>query len=317
MQKTEISINKYCCFLLIDFTFKYVIIKKIKLGGLILKLKKIGKVAYGQDGAIFGGFLFRFDHRGNCTVYKIDEISEESVPFAKFTLCSAEFIVPHSNSVMFGSTYYSEGDEFPLLYTNVYNNYQGYEDKRKGITCVYRLERHGNEFSTQLVQIIEIDFTEDPVWASENQNDIRPYGNFVIDTENEIFYAFTMRDEEQKTRYFSFKMPSPYSGRYDAKYETKKFTITKEQILDYFDCDYHRFVQGASLKDGIIYSTEGFTNDKINRPALRLIDPVAKKQKAVYYFSDFGTTIEPELVDFDGYDCYYADNEGNVYKLTF
>lgn len=282
-----------------------------------MEMKRLGKVVFGQDGAIFGGFLFRFDHRGNCTVYKLAEISEESVPYAKFTLGSADILAPHSNSVMFGSTYYLEGDEFPLLYTNVYNNYQGSENKLKGVTCVYRIERKENVFSSSLVQIIEIGFTEDPVWASANGKDIRPYGNFVIDAENDIYYAFTMRDEEQKTRFFSFKMPSPYSGWYDKNYDTKKFTITKDHILEYFDCEYQRYVQGACFKDGIIYSTEGFTNDNINRPALRLIDPVAKEQKAVYYFSDFGTTIEPELVDFDGNDCYYGDTEGNMYKLTF
>ena len=282
-----------------------------------MEMKRLGKVVFGQDGAIFGGFLFRFDHRGNCTVYKLAEISEESVPYAKFTLGSADILAPHSNSVMFGKNYYSEEDEFPLLYTNVYNNYQGCENKLKGVTCVYRIERKENVFSSSLVQIIEIGFTEDPVWASANGKDVRPYGNFVIDTENDIYYAFTMRDEDNTTRFFSFSLPKIDDGEPDSLYGVNKAVLEKPDILDYFDCEYQRYIQGACFKDGIIYSTEGFTNDNINRPAIRLIDTKAKCQKAVYYFSDFGTTIEPELVDFDGDDCYYGDTVGNVYKLRF
>ena len=41
----------------------------------------------------------------------------------------------------FGNEYYDEKDEFPLLYTNIYNNYAKTDDKRKGITCVYRIHK--------------------------------------------------------------------------------------------------------------------------------------------------------------------------------
>ena len=282
-----------------------------------MKIKKLGKIVGGQDGAVYNGLLFRFDAKGNCSVYKTEDLSDTSIPVSEFILEKSEIIAPHSNSVVFGNAYYSEEDEFPLLYSNVYNNYAKSDNKLKGVTCVYRLQKSGNTFSTTLVQLIEIGFVEDSLWTSENRADVRPYGNFVIDTEKSVYYAFTMRDEEKSTRYFSFNLPKVTSGEYDETFGVNKVTLKKEDIIDFFDCDYHRYIQGAAFDNGIIYSLEGFTEDKNNPPAIRLIDPVSKSQKAVYHFSDFGLTVEPEFIDFDGGNCYYADNHGNIYSLSF
>ena len=282
-----------------------------------MEIKKLGKIVGGQDGAVYNGWLFRFDAKGKCSVYKTDDLSDNSTSVSQFVLDKSDLIAPHSNSVMFGNAYYSEEDEFPLLYSNIYNNYAKSVNKLKGVTCVYRLQKSGNTFSTTLVQLIEIGFTEDSLWASENRADVRPYGNFAIDTEKSVYYAFTMRDEENSTRYFSFRLPDVTSGEYDETFGVNKVTLKKEDIIDFFDCDYHRYIQGAAFDNGIIYSLEGFTEDKNNPPAIRLIDPVSKTQKAVYHFSDFGLTVEPEFIDFDGENCYYADNHGNIYSLCF
>ena len=282
-----------------------------------MRAQKIGQIVSGQDGAIFNGYLFRFDAKGNCSVYRTDALSDVSAPVARFSLDKSHIIVPHSNSVVFGNTRYQEADEFPLLYTNIYNNYAASDHKMEGVTCVYRLQRSGNTFSTALVQLIEIGFTADSLWKSATCNDVRPYGNFVIDPKHAIYYAFTMRDGENSTRYFSFKLPDVNSGEYDDIYGAKRVTLTKEEIIDFFDCEYHRYMQGACFHNGLIYSLEGFTNNPNNPPAIRLIDPVAKKQKAVYYFSNLGLTIEPELIDFEDEICYYADHTGNVFTLNF
>ena len=281
-----------------------------------MEVKKLGQIVRGQDGVVFCGFLFRFDINGDCFVYKTSALSNDSTLFSKFRLDKSKLIAPHSNAVVFSGVRYDDADEFPLLYANVYNNYANCEDKQKGVVCVYRLQRCDDVFSTTLVQIIEIGFVEDGLWKSENVADVRPYGNFVIDPKNSILYAFTMRDEERKTRYFSFKLPSVDSGEVDDRYGVKRAVLEKGDVVDYFDCEYHRFIQGACFNGGIIYSLEGF-GDEINRPALRLIDTAAKEQTAVYYFSDFGLNIEPEFIDFEGQVCYYADNHGNVYQLAF
>ena len=179
-----------------------------------MQITQIAKIKGSQDGAIFGNYLFRFDTRGQCNVYnmadfkKSDEI-QASVPVDSFVLDKAEVIVPHSNAVCFGTEYYAEGDEFPLLYSNIYNNYAKAEDPLVGVCCVYRIQREDNKFTTTLVQVIKVGFVNDyNLWRSSTEPaDVRPYGNFTIDTETNMLYAFTMRDAANATRYFAFDMP--------------------------------------------------------------------------------------------------------------
>ncbi len=225
--------------------------------------------------------------------------------------------MPHSNSVSFGNERYEENDEFPLMYCNVYNNYASKEDKLLGVTCVYRIKRQGNEFESELVQIIEIGFTNDLIWKSENKNDVRPYGNIAIDVKDLVYYAFTMRDEDRTTRFFAFELPKLNDGVFDEKYEVKRVVLEKKDIKHYFDCPYQRFMQGACVHQGIAYTVEGFTNMESAPPVLRLIDLKEKKEIAVYKFGDFELNVEPEFIDFEDGICYYADDYGNLFELAF
>ena len=95
-----------------------------------MRIKQIGKTAGGQDGAIWGQELFRFDHEGNCIVYNLQDDFRE---IGRFTLDKNEILCPHSNAVMFGCEYYETGDEYPLLYTNIYNNYAKAENPMRGV----------------------------------------------------------------------------------------------------------------------------------------------------------------------------------------
>ena len=275
-----------------------------------------------QDGAIFGGYLFSFDHRGEVTVYETASLGKsidgEAEPFAEFVLDKNEIIKPHSNSVMFGNEYYDEADEFPFLYTNIYNNCADLPDKLKGVCLVYRLQKNGRSFSSTLVQLIEIGFVENEnLWKSPGEKaDVRPYGNFTIDTRRGVYYAFTMRDNANSTRYFSFKLPKVTDGEFCKEYNAKKVVLNGTDILDFFDCEYHRYIQGACFKNGRIYSLEGFTDSVCNPPAMRVIDTVKKKQICFIRFKDYGLSIEPEMIDFEGDTCYYTDHNGNVYNLV-
>ena len=279
-----------------------------------MKMTPVGKVAPGQDGAIFGGFLFRFDAAGNCRVHSLCDLSE----VGSFRLDKADILCPHSNAVMFGNEYYCPEDEFPILYSNIYNTYAKAEDKMKGVTCVYRIQKEGYAFTSTLVQIIEVGFTEDtPLWKSPNVLDVRPYGNFVIDRELSLYYASTMCDELQISRYFAFPLPKLSEGILDEKFGVKRVVLSKEDITDQFDCEYHRYVQGAICQKGKIYSLEGFTNNEANPPALRILDPASHCQLAYIPFAQFGTSVEPELIDFADGICYYCDCRGNLYTLEF
>lgn len=269
-----------------------------------MKLIKRGQIAGGQDGAIWGNYLFRFNSRGYCYVYDLDTLAL----VAEFCLEAVDVWMPHSNSVMFGCEYYADGDEFPMLYTNVYNTYGGEENRREGVCCVYRLTRQGDSFRGQLVQTITIGFVKnEALWCSVGGGDVRPYGNFVIDREQGIYYGFTMRDSVDASRYFAFRLPTLKAGN--------AIVLTEADILYYFDCPYHRYVQGATVYSGKIYSLEGFSDSQENPPALRIIDPAERKQLCYVPFSDFGTNIEPELIDFRDDCCYYADCNGNLYTI--
>ena len=280
-----------------------------------MKLRKIGQLVRGlQDGTIWGDLLFRFDARGNCRVYRLGDGVKE---IAAFTVDRAAEIAPHGNAVVFGRDYACPGDEFPLLYTNIYNNYAKTDDPMKGGCCVYRLRREGDGFAAQLVQLIRVGFTEDAsLWCSAG-GDKRPYGNFVIDRERGIYYGFTMRDGERTARYFAFDLPAADAGEWDESLGVKVVTLESGDIRSRFDVPYHYYLQGACCHGGKIYSVEGFTDDEVNRPALRIIDPVAGEQIFHTEFSAVGTTVEPEMIDFMGETCYYGDADDSLYVIDF
>lgn len=288
-----------------------------------MNFKKIGRIVKGQDGAIWDHYLFRFKISGACFVYDLNDLHEkedgELQEFATFRLDKSDILAPHSNAVMFGNEYYDPTDTYPLLYCNVYNNYKKAEDRREGLCCVYRLQQNGTAFTATLVQLIQIGFVNDhALWLSEREDgDARPYGNFTIDREKGIYYAFTMRDSYHTTRYFSFSLPRCRDGEMDNMYGVRKVTLTPADILDYFDCDYHHFVQGACTHNGEIYSLEGFTENVNNPAAFRLISPAEKAQKQCVMLADHNVDVEPELIDFRGDICYFADCYGNLYNIEF
>ena len=280
-----------------------------------MQIKKIDKINGGQDGAIYGSELFRFDEKGNCTVYDLKELGK-SEPIAEFKLDRTDEIAPHSNAVSFGCDFYVEGDEYPLLYTNIYNNYADREKKLIGVCCVYRIQKISNGFASSLVQLIEIGFCEDAsLWKSyDDKHGVRPYGNFLADREERTYYAFVMKDRENVTRYFKFDLPNVNDGEYDCELKVRKYTLSSNEIKESFDVEYHRFIQGAAVYKGKIYSTEGFGDDEVNRPAIRIIDLETKKMRYIDIM-DLVYTEEPEFIDFYDGRCLYSDAMGNLYEV--
>ena len=281
-----------------------------------MKFYQAATIKGGQDGAISGKYLFRFNHKGEGLVYDLELIeTDKAEPISDISLDRPEVICPHCNSVTFGNEYFAVGDEFPLLYANVYNNYAKEENKLKGVCCVYRITRDGEGFKTALVQLIEIGFVEDAtLWKAKPEADgARPYGNFAVDRENNILYAFVMRNEERGTAYFAFDLPKLKEGATDERFGVKKVVLNKDDIKKSFVCPEHHFIQGACCHGGKIYSLEGFRNS----PALRIIDPKKGAQESVTFFSDYGITDETEFIDFYGEKCYYGDCHGPLFRIEF
>ncbi len=286
-----------------------------------MRYEYVVKSHYGQDGAIYGGYLFRFESDGECWVHTMEPHRE----VANFILDKRDIIKPHCNSVCFGTEFYSEGDEFPLLYANVYNNYNGQEDCRAGMCCVYRVKHEGESFSTELVQIIKIGFVDDfELWRSmEDMSDIRPFGNFTVDTDRDKYYAFVMRDKYRTTRFFEFDMPRLGDGEYSEEYGVNTVTLTESDIKSRFDCDYAHYLQGACYCDGKIFSVEGGTVPQgqglkyPHQPRLMIVDLINKKQLSSFRFFDVGLDWEPEFISAYNNRLYYSDVRGHIFSLTF
>ena len=274
--------------------------------------QKVGNISGSiQDGAVYGGYMFSFNSTGKCRVYSMDGLS----PLSEFTLDKNSILSPHSNAVCFGADKYSENDEFPLLYCNIYNTYSKNRDL-DGTCNVYRITREGNSFSSELVQIIKVGFTEDTsIWSSPG-GDTRPYGNFVVDTDNNRLYAFTMRDESNTTRFFEFALPTLGEGETDSATGVKKVTLDASDIIRSFDVEYFCYIQGATYADGKIYSLEGFTNDMTNKAALKIVDVESGKLSDRVDLYGMGFTTEPEMVYVTDGVIYYVDVSGRIYELT-
>ena len=275
---------------------------------------KVGNIKGGQDGAIYDGLMFRFDANGTGQVYSM----ESFIQTAEIRLEKNEILSMHSNAVCFGNTFYDPGDRFPLLYSNVYNNYSSENDRREGICGVYRIVEDGSDFVGELVQVIKVGFTDDICWKSAPEfKDVRPYGNFIVDTMNSKLYVFIMRDADHKTRYFSFELPELSEGFMNDSYGCRLLTLGKEDIPDQFDCDYSYYLQGACYHENRIYSLEGFDNSTAARPRMQVVGLAEKKTIAVMDFMSWGLVSEPEFICFYKGLLYYSDAAGQLFSFEF
>lgn len=265
-----------------------------------------------QDGAYIGDYCFRFTSKGHCTVSSI----KDHKIIDRFTLDRTSEICPHSNAVFFGREKPAETDEFPLLYTNVYNNYRIKTNRREGELLAYRILRENGHFTSQLIQLIRIGFVQDTkLWLSEDTADTRPYGNFIYDEVQNRLYAYTMRDKEQETRFFGFDMPSVSDGVMTDGILT--LTIPASKIVHDFAVPYFRYIQGADAHNGLLISSEGFRNNKTNRPVLRFIDLPDGKLIGSADLLTLGFGNEPEmLAHTENGEFYYSDADGNIFAFS-
>ena len=267
----------------------------------------------GQDGAVWKDTLFRFDASGNCKVYSLPRLNK----IDSFVLDKSDVLKMHSNAVCFGCDYYADGDEFPLLYSNIYNNYAKAEDRFEGVCGVYRIYRENGDFTSKLVQVIRIGFTKDSdLWCSENMEDVRPYGNFVVDTDHRKLCAFTMRDEERHTRVFTFDLPTLSDGNYSELCGANIVILNPSDIRDQFNCTYSQYLQGACYFDGKIFSVEGFS-DAENPARIQVFDLVEKRWHAAMDLFGYGMNIEPEFIAPYKDKLIYSDAHGRTWEMSF
>ena len=278
-----------------------------------------------QEGAIYDGKLFAFKHDGNGWVYDIKTKKKLS------TINLEGNFTPHCNSACFGVEKYNSNDKYPLLYVNVYNNYKDYGSyisailgspstyRLEGVCFVYRITENGSEFKAELVQAIQIDFTEDlNLWKSlENNGDTRPYGNFVVDIDNNELYAYVMRDKEWVTRFFNFNVPTVKAGTYNNFLGCNIVKLGVGDIKSQFDIGYMNYMQGCDYANGKIFSVEGIPNG--SDYFLKVIDLKKKVVEKEYNLSAVNIRTEPQIVAFarETDKIYFAPRDSILRELTF
>ena len=283
-----------------------------------LEVQDFDTDGYIQDGCISGDLFFKFHSDGSAVVHSM--VTHKNL--GAFVLDKAEIFKPHCNATCFGNTYMEKGDEFPLMYANIYNSYGKDADRRLGNFGVYRIQRTADGFTSTLVQIIRVGFTDQRgLWFSSNGPDRSPYGNFIVDTDKGDLWAFVTRDEKHSTRFFSFTLPSYKAGVYSEQYGVNVLTLGKSDIKTIFDVPYSYYLQGACYANGKIYSTEGLGTED-NPSVIRVVDLVAQAEDFVADVQTDGYPKEAEFIDIWNGSFWYGSYKKTdspkapVFKLT-
>lgn len=250
----------------------------------------------GQDGAIYGDFMFFCNDSCSCKVVQIS--TQETI--ATFYLDQYETILPHCNTVVFGNKY-DISDKFPLLYVNAYNN----TNLPKGTVYVHRIitDSNGLPTGTTLIQTITIGFTANSIWT--DGNDVRPYGNFFVDTDNGYLYAYTLKDSDNITRFFKFVLPD---------ISTLTVTLQTTDIIEQFDAPYMEYIQGNTYHGGKAYILGGLGTAS-STGYLYVINLQSAKIISKVDFANTTGNLEPEFIS-AYYDKLIMGNS-TAYEYTF
>ena len=232
-----------------------------------------------QGGEIYNNRLFLFSTGGKCNVYNI----KTNKYICTFTLPNDKDTFPHCNAATFSKIFYKKTDTYPLIFINAYND-KGIQD---GVCYVYRLIVGKNEqISSELKHTIKIGFTNTNIWKNSKDTK-RTYGNFVIDTDNNYMYIYNLRISENKTRFFKFKIPNVLSA------SNKVSTISKNDIVETFDCKLLDYIQDSCYYNGNLYILSGINEShlwKLNLKTKNVTEmTLPKKPSGVKYF-------EPEAI---------------------
>ena len=136
-----------------------------------------------QGGDCWGDFFFQFS-TNNSTVRVYNLLTRKLVYTIKVPLEQIGFVPTcHCNTVCFGSEYYDDKDEFPLIYVSTGNASNGYTG-----ALVYRITRKQYQFDLALVQTLRF-----PVDKS-SWTEFVPAGEYayLCYTSERIIYKYRM-----------------------------------------------------------------------------------------------------------------------------
>ena len=268
---------------------------------------KMGTVKGAQDGAIYKGTLFKFTSNGKGFVYNnINNLSS----YKEFILDKSDILKPHSNLVCFSSKNPFSGNKFPYLYCNIYNNYSKSKDKKLGTCCVYKLYTKNEEYKSKLSQVIKVGFIdEEGHWSADG--DVSPFGNFIVDTDKNTLYVYVMNGDLNVLRFYRFRLPKIKDGVYNKTLGCNVVTLQLQDVINYFDIPYLKYIQGACYYDGKLVLLNGLSGNS----KLSIVDLNKKKLVTSYVISSLFANNEPEMLTQQEGIFYYSDVKGNFYRF--
>ena len=277
------------------------------------RMVKVGDMR-GQDGDFFDGSFWKAQVGENDkggTVVKLRAYPADSFmrTGTLLTLDRSGSLTPHCNSLCF-----RERENETWLYANVYNSYEGQKNLHAGECLVYRIGTDSKgQYTSSLTQQIKIGFTDnEALWPADWQS--RPYGNFIVDEENDLLYVYVMDYKADALRWFTFALPDPEAGAVN-KNGWHELTLTEEMLLADWQTEMGDVIQGCCVYNGRIWTTEGgYYSNGGWRAAIRVIDP--EEQKTVMYFdlSGDGLAAESEAIAARNGEIYYASSRA-LYRL--
>jgi len=148
-----------------------------------------------QGLAVHKDIAFASFHTGICAAY--DLISKNPAPIGVFKFGSYQKNEPdkryanHANQGMFTSRYYTESDEFPLLYVTAGNSGESDELGYIGRCTVERISRREGVFTSECVQTIV--YNNEGIEATGWQTPGWGWFAHFADTDRGYYYTFSAR----------------------------------------------------------------------------------------------------------------------------
>ena len=283
--------------------------EKINLEAYNFKAEQIGNIGFTnytpQSLCIYGNELFHMYTGGNSTrayfgVYNL----ETNVLSGVFEMDSDTPYI-HCNSACFGNKQNST-DDYPLMYVNSYmDNAVG-----KGVCFVEKIIKSGNDYTTEQVQKIRIDFADQEIWTGATMNpSTLAAGNWIVDTVNNRLIAYTTQGFD-RTRFFLFELPELTDA---------EVVLSQGDILDYFDVAYIANIQDACLHNGMIYLNAGINwgdYDRILR--LYVINLSGRSIVSEIHYEQISLlNDEPEGIDYYDGSLIMSLVSKQLIKMTF
>ena len=221
-----------------------------------------------QGASCYGDYLFQFQ-TSQVGVYIYNLKEKTFVQHIKMNSIANN----HCTNASFSNIFYEPTDKFPLLYVS------GSNMKDWNRVQVYRIT-HNDSFQLSLVQEI--------ILPNSNENNMLYWQNVIMDNDNNYMYIYANSTDYSHAQIAQLNIPD---------YKTSKISLTEDDIIERFQIEQFTYQQGAVIKNGLLYITEGIP-ERIKINNLRIIDLKNKRQIYKLDLLSSGFTAETEGLTF-------------------